>query len=324
MTDAGGGAPARSRPRKSAARAKLTPHVRLRHVEVVVNPASGGVGAKAAQECEALCRAFKGVDWNLEEADPARIDQAVNDALARKPDLLVVLAGDGTARAAASVAGKDGPLVAPLPGGTMNMLPKALYGTADWKEALTRALTEGVERPVAGGEIDGQTFYCAAILGAPALWAPAREAVRSGAPRLAWLYAKRAIRRAFGSRVRFRLDDGELRKGEALALITPLISRALETPVGLEAAVLNPRGASEAFRLAASALFSDWRHDPAVVTTVVRRAAAWASHDMPAILDGESVRLGKRASVRYLPCAFRTLALPVPNPAVSLAAEAKG
>jgi len=324
MTDAGGGAPAPSRQKKSAPRAKLTPHVRLSHVEVVVNPASGGVGAKAAQECEALCRAFKGVDWNLEEADPARIDQAVSDALGRKPDLLVVLAGDGTARAAASVAGKDGPLVAPLPGGTMNMLPKALYGTADWKEALTRALTEGVERPVAGGEVDGQAFYCAAILGAPALWAPAREAVRSGAPRLAWLYARRAMRRAFGSRVRFRLDDGELRKGEALALITPLISRALEAPVGLEAAVLNPRGASEAFRLAASALFSDWRHDPAVVTTVIRHAAAWASHEMPAILDGESVRLGRRASVRYVPCAFRTLAPPVANPAVSLAAEAKG
>jgi hypothetical protein len=37
----------------------------------------------------------------------------------------------------------DGPLVAPLPGGTMNMLPRALYGTADWKVALRRALEEG-------------------------------------------------------------------------------------------------------------------------------------------------------------------------------------
>ena len=126
MTD-GGGAPARSVPGKAAARARLTPHVRLRRVEVVVNPASGGVGAKAASECEALCRAFEGVDWNLVEADPVRGDQAVADALARAPDLLVVLAGDGTARSAANVAGPSGPLVAPLPGGTMNMLPKASF-----------------------------------------------------------------------------------------------------------------------------------------------------------------------------------------------------
>ena len=30
-------------------------------------------------------------------------------------------------------------MIAPLPGGTMNMLPKALYGTADWKLALNPA-----------------------------------------------------------------------------------------------------------------------------------------------------------------------------------------
>ena len=75
--------------------------MRLERVEVVVNPASGGVGAKAASECEALCRAFKGVDWNLVEADPARIDETVADALGSKPDVLFVLAGDGTARAVA-------------------------------------------------------------------------------------------------------------------------------------------------------------------------------------------------------------------------------
>ena len=31
---------------------------------------------------------------------------------------------------------------------------------------------------VAGGEGEGHAFYCAAILGSPALWAPAREALR--------------------------------------------------------------------------------------------------------------------------------------------------
>jgi diacylglycerol kinase family enzyme len=297
--------------------------VRLKHVEVVVNPMSGGVGAKAAQECEALCKAFKGVRWNLVEADPTKLDKAVQDAIAAKPDLMVVLAGDGTARAAAGLAGPDGPLVAPLPGGTMNMLPKALYGTADWKEALNLALTQGVERPVAGGELAGQTFFCAAIVGAPALWAPAREAVRSGAPRLAWLYAKRAMKRAFAGRIRFRLDDGEICKGEALALITPLISRAMESPSGLESAVINRTGAREVYRLAANALFSDWRADPAVLTTVVKSAEVWAGQNMPAILDGESVHLERRATVKFVPCAFRTLAPPVANPAISLAPEAQ-
>jgi len=294
---------------------QLTPHVRLQRVEVVVNPKSGGAGAKAASECDALCREFKGVEWNLAEAEPARIEPAVHDALARKPDLLVVLAGDGTARMAASAAGPDGPLIAPLPGGTMNMLPKALYGTTDWKQALHIALTEGHVRPVAGGEVDGQPFYCAAVLGAPALWAPAREAVRSGAPKLAYLYARRAVRRAFSRRIRFHLDDGPMLKGEALALISPLISRALDEPLGLEAAVLNPTRAAEVFRLAARALFADWRADPSVETQVVQRADATARAPIPAILDGESVLLDRRAKARYLPCAFRALAPKTANAA---------
>ncbi|PWS21620.1 diacylglycerol kinase, partial [Enterococcus faecium] len=83
-----------------------------------------------------------------------------------------VLAGDGTARSVASKAKPDGPMIAPLPGGTMNMLPKALYGTADWKLALKRALEEGEPQAVSGGEVEGEYFYCAAILGSPALWAP--------------------------------------------------------------------------------------------------------------------------------------------------------
>jgi len=303
----------------------LTPHVRLERVEVVVNPRSGGVGAKAASECETLCREFEGADWNLVEAEPAWLEQAVADALAKKPDLLVVLAGDGTARTAASLAGADGPLIAPLPGGTMNMLPKALYGTTDWKAALHLALTAGAARPVGGGEVEGHAFYCAAVLGSPALWAPAREAVRSGAPKLAWLYAKRAVRRAFSRRIRYRLDnDNERRKAVALALISPLISRALEAPVGLEAAALNLSHAREAFRLATRALFADWRADPAVETRVVQVAEVTARNPVPAILDGESLQLERCVQVRYIPCAFRALAPQVANAAVSLAAEDHG
>lgn len=299
----------------------LTPHVRLEHVEVVVNPKSGGTGAKAASECETLCREFRGIRWNLVEAEPARLQTAVEDALAARPDLIVVLAGDGTARSAASLAGADGPLIAPLPGGTMNMLPKALYGTTDWKAALHLALTAGDVRPVAGGAIDGRAFYCAAVLGAPALWAPAREAVRSGAPRLAWHYAKRAARQAFSRRIRFQLDRGPVGRAEALALISPLISRALETPAGLEAATLDISDAREVFRLAARALFADWRADEAVETQVICKAEVWARDSIPAILDGESVRLKRRADVAFLPCAFRALAPKVANAAVSLAAE---
>ena len=51
---------------------------------------------------------------------------AVRAAVDAAPDLLIVLAGDGTARLAAELCGLDGPLVAPMAGGTLNMLPHAL------------------------------------------------------------------------------------------------------------------------------------------------------------------------------------------------------
>ena len=133
----------------------------------------------------------------------------------------------------------------------------------DQLQGVEMALEEGDAQDVAGGEVtDGvvsQAFYCAAILGSPALWAPAREAMRTGKIKLAWQYGRRALKRAFSGRLRFTLDGGEKRRTEALVLISPMISKALEGSEGLEAAAMDPTHAADAFRLAAHALFDDWR-----------------------------------------------------------------
>ena len=250
---------------------ELTPHVEIKRVVVLVNPASGSVGPRAAGEVEAILAEYP-CEADVVSLEGGKIDAQIEEAIASNPDVLFVLAGDGTARAVASRAGPKGPLVAPLPGGTMNMLPKALYGTADWKLALRSALEEGAPQYVSGGTVEGQEFYCAAILGSPALWAPAREAMRSGKLSLAWAYGRRALRRAFTGRLRFSLDGGDKGKTEALVLISPMISRALDEPVGLEAAAMDPSDTGQAFRLAATALFSDWRQDASVTTKQIGRA----------------------------------------------------
>lgn len=285
----------------------MTPHAPIRRITVLVNPLSGGVGAGAAQEASEILETFE-CDFEVTVLEGADMDAAIEAALGSSPDLIVVLAGDGTARSVASRAGPDGPLVAPLPGGTMNMLPKALYGTTDWKAALRAILEDGEPQYVSGGEVEGHAFYCAAILGAPALWAPAREALREGRLGKAFTHARHAWRRAFSGRIRFDLDGGRRQKAEALVLISPMISRALDEPVGLEAAVMNPHDASDAFRLAAHALFDDWRADPAVRTQPARRIRVDARSRVPAVLDGETVRLSSNATIRFLPKAFRALA----------------
>lgn len=288
----------------------LTPHVAITRVSVLVNPLSGSVGPKAVAELEAILADYP-LEFEVVSLEDGSFDAQVEKVFASKPDVIFVVAGDGTAGTVASRSGPKGPLVAPLPGGTMNMLPKALYGTADWKLALRKALEEGVPLPVAGGTVEGQAFFCAAILGSPALWAPAREAMRTGKIKKAWQYARRAFKRSFSGRLRYSLDGSERKKTEALVLISPMISAAMDEPVGLEAAAMDPIDHGQAFRLAATALFSDWRQDASVSTKPARRIEAWGRSKIPAVVDGEPMLLRHETVIDFIPKAFMALA-PLP------------
>jgi len=282
---------------------------RIRRVEVVANLASGGVDEDAPAEME---KAFAARGLVAHVCAPATHDltSCLRAAVDAAPDLLVTLAGDGTARIAAELCGPEGPLLAPLPGGTMNMLPRALYGARSWQEALGAILDRGVERPIGGGEVEGRPFLVAAVLGAPALWGPAREAARYREPAVAVARARRALRRAFSGRLRYVIDDGERAKAEALVFMCPHISRVLESDEpALEAAALDVRGALDAFRLGVHALTGDWRADPAVQVRRCRSARVWAAAGVPALLDGELVRLAGQAQVTYRPAVARMLAI---------------
>lgn len=287
----------------------VTSKVALNKIIMLINPMSGGVGNRAAEAAKAILEEYD-IEANVETLEGDGFGETIDRAIAAKPDALLVLAGDGTARSVATLAGEKDILVATLPGGTMNMLPKALYGTGDWKKALRRTLEEGEPRKVAGGAIGDEPFYCAAIIGAPALWAPAREAIRSGKLGKAWSQARLAFRRAFSGRIRFSLDGREAQKAEALVLITPLISKAFhETDPGLEAATMRTSDTGQALRLAANAVFSDWRNDDAVDTETTRKVKIWGRSRIPAVIDGETVPVGKEAEVRFVPHAFTALAL---------------
>lgn len=276
-------------------------------VAVVVNPAAGSAGPDAAAEALRIL-AEQGVDGTVTTPGDDGLEACLRAALATGPDLLVIVAGDGTARAAAEMAGPGGPLLAPLPGGTMNMLPNALYGGRDWKTALAEILADGVEKSVSGGEIEGRAFYVAAILGSPALWAEAREAAREGDLRAALARARSALHRAFSGRLRFSLGGQPRGKAEALALMCPLVSKAMADDEGfLEAAAIDPAGALDIFRLGFHAAIGDWRTDPKVLVTHVRAGRAWAGGRIPAVLDGEPTRLGSVVNFRFRPKAFRAL-----------------
>lgn len=297
---------------------------KIRKIEVVANPASGSVGPGCVEEAEKVFAEF-GVKATIQAPEPMGIPDAVRKAIDASPDLIVILAGDGTARSAAALCGPDGPLLAPLPGGTMNMLPHALYGEVDWKTALAETLEQGVVRPVSGGEVDGHPFYVAAILGAPALFAYAREEVRAGRLQRAIARAKVALRHVFSSQLRFQLGDERPTKAPALTLMCPLVSRAMEEETALEAVCLNYKSAADGFRLglrtAVSDYIGDWRSDPTVSIRRIRKGRVWATRGVPSVLDGEPQVLPDHFDILFKPVAFRALA-PDIQPVVTQAAVA--
>ena len=284
------------------------PH--LKRLTAVVNAASGNVGPGAAAALSSLV-AEHGLDLSLAEPAPNEIEAAVRAAVDAAPDLVIILAGDGTARLAAELSGPEGPLIAPLAGGTLNMLPHALYGVRPWTTALAAALETGVERVVCGGRVEGRSFYVAAILGAPALWGGAREAIRAGRFGKASRRVRYALARAFTGDLRYALDGNAGRATEALVLITPTVSTALHGEARLEAASLDVRGADQAFRLAFNGLAGDWRRDPRVTVETCSGGRARARRPIPCILDGEMQHVGREIEFVFEPRAFRSLVPPI-------------
>jgi diacylglycerol kinase family enzyme len=276
-------------------------------VAAVLNTASGSCDDTSDARLRAVFEAAGVPLASVAAVKSDEVEAALDQAVAAA-DVLVVLGGDGTIRTAAGKCGATGPPLIPLPGGTLNMLPKALYGERTWDRALADTLAEPYLREISGGLAQGEPFYCAAIMGAPTLWADAREAVRHGRLSEAFRRAAIAVRRGGAHSLSYRLGDGLRGSAEAVAVICPLVSRALaEDAPGLEAAALDPTTASGLFSLAFHAIFDDWRRDPSVERARVRTVRVTGHGRVPVILDGEKVRLGRVVEVTFRPLAFRAI-----------------
>ncbi len=275
-------------------------------VIAVLNTGSGSCDDTSADHAKAVFAEAGLAHAEIVPVDPAGLDAALDTAVS-KAKVLVVLGGDGTIGTAATKCGENGPLLIPLPGGTMNMLPKALYGNLSWQEALAATLAKPKLQKVSGGEVGGHRFYCAAILGAPSLWADAREAVRGGHLLEAAQKAVTATRRSLTDAVQYNFGDVS-GSAEAVAIICPLISEAMDPDeLALEAVALDPTTAAGLFGLAFHAAYDGWRNDPSVTRVKARKVVVEGHGAIPAILDGEKVRTGRIAVVTFLPVAFRAI-----------------
>ena len=173
-----------------------------------------------------------------------------------------------------------------LPGGTLNVLPRALLGELAWPEALEAALRDGVVRRLPTGKANGVPFFVGALFGSPAILARAREAVREGHFASAFNGVRHYMKRAFSHRLRAGCDGKRLRKAEAVAVLCGAFTGHVGDE-GLEWVRFDARNTIDLARLSLKALSQAWREDKAVEIGACVHGEIYSTGVIPATLDGE-------------------------------------
>jgi diacylglycerol kinase family enzyme len=284
--------------------------VRLSQLKVgaIINTSSGGCDAQSEdemlQKLEA-CGVVEPITWC---GGAKQIESAFAEATRHNLDVFIVLGGDGTIRRAAEACAAKGSHLMPLPGGTMNMLPRALYGDMSWEDALAKTLAAPSVKALSGGRIGDKQFFVAAIVGAPSLWAEPRESIREGDFVDAIEKGMVAFQKMFETKVQYLISGEISGEAEAVALICPLISEQMsESDQALEAAVIDVDSAAEVIGLVTAVAFGRWRDDRNILLSKTRRVTVSSGTDIPAVLDGERVNLGSSAEVNFVSKAVRVI-----------------
>jgi diacylglycerol kinase family enzyme len=279
-----------------------------RTIAVVINNASGSSTEHSATEIEELMGEHGLAPVRIWCVSSEELANAFREVRESGADILIVLGGDGTIRSAAAQCTSTGPLLVPLPGGTMNVLPKALYGNHSWKEVLGAVLADPIVKTVSGGEVEGERFYISAICGAPALWANAREAVRAQNIGDALKHGKIALDHMFASKITYHFNEMNEGTAEALTVTCPLVSSALEEDRKVfEAAVIDVNHAGEVLELFTAAAFGQWRDSQNVATIRTPSVTVSSKQNIPIIVDGETIDAGKEVHIEFVPEAFQAL-----------------
>ena len=284
--------------------------IRLSELKVgaIINTSSGGCDSESEQKIFSILTPAGIVEPKVWCGEAKEMERSFAEAAGHKLEVLIVLGGDGTIRTAAEVCAEKGPYLIPLPGGTMNMLPRALYGDVAWEEALKNTLAAPSLKVLSGGRIAGKQFLIAAIVGAPALLAEPRESMREGNIVDAIEKGSVAFRKMFETKIQYLISGGMKGEAKAVALICPLISTQMsDSEQALEVAVVDVESAAEVVRLATTAAFGKWRDDRNILLTKTKRVDVQSSKDIPATLDGERVNLGRSAEIDFVSRALTVL-----------------
>jgi len=260
---------------------------------VIVNEKAGSLGAG---DRERLLSQLKALGVH-----PIKTMSDIRELVERDAsgaDLVIVLGGDGTARMAAATFSAGPPLVL-LPGGTLNVLPHALYGALAWPEALQAALTRGRIARLTGGDANGRKFFVAAMFGAPSLLARARESARLGRLAVMIYRLRLAFNRMLSRRLAVRPAGGVASRAEAVGVLCPAYSGGVEGR-SLEWVRLDVARVLDFLRVGLRSVIGGWRDDPTIAISNCSSGEIRSIGIIPAVLDGEPVTFVSKVRIRIL------------------------
>lgn len=249
-------------------------------VWLILNRASHSV---AADWEDKLVAAFKARQWSVTGTTDFPHDALPDPALLHDVDVVAVAAGDGTINAAVAHLGDWPGLILPLPGGTMNLLAKALHGPSG-PEAIIAAIADPpLSRRVLTVECGEHRSLVRAIIGPGASWVHAREAIRYNR----WFRLRRAVRfawlRSLSRAVHVR--DG-LRR-------SPGYRAVFVHPEAGKLSIIRVRAAgwTDGVRLGFVYLAGSWENARGIDMDTADHLTLAASRPVFALFDGEPLHL---------------------------------
>jgi diacylglycerol kinase family enzyme len=283
-------------------------------IGAIINTSSGGCDSKSEAELVDILQHAGLINCKTWCCQAGDIGRSFAEAATHEFGLLIVLGGDGTIRTAAEACSRAGSYLIPLPGGTMNMLPRALYGDISWQHALENTVADPATKVLSGGRVADNLFFVAAVIGAPALWVETRESIRKGDVRGAVEKGVVALQTMFDTKIQYSISPEINGEAEVVAVICPLISEEMsESEQALEAAAIDVENASELIGLATAAAFGKWRDDKRVTLSKTQRVTVQSTKQIPSFLDGERVSIGEKAEICFV---TQTVNVLVPRPSV--------
>ncbi|WP_051279583.1 diacylglycerol/lipid kinase family protein [Hellea balneolensis] len=235
--------------------------------------------------------------------DPSELTAALTTVETDGTDLLVIYGGDGTCKAGAVTARKLGIPLIPLPGGTMNMLPRAVFGLTDWHKALELALSCDKPRWQAAGLINENIFFCGAILGDPITMAEARESLREGHVVEAVKHIPEIISAiSDGEEFEFKADGKIAAKhANGLQIYCPYMTEGANVADAFEIASVPQLSISNLVEIGGRAIAQNWRESPHIKTALVSNVEITGQGAFDILLDGERETISCPLSISLKP-----------------------